>query len=70
MSTTTRPEERTAAAHRAADRGGERSPLFRNAYALMLNTGISAVLGLGFWLAAAGTTPRTRSARARRPSPP
>ncbi|MFJ7150064.1 lipopolysaccharide biosynthesis protein [Streptomyces sp. NPDC100445] len=28
-------------------------PLFRNAYALMLNTGISAVLGLGFWLAAA-----------------
>ncbi|MER5543799.1 lipopolysaccharide biosynthesis protein [Streptomyces sp. NPDC002589] len=29
------------------------SPLFRNAYALMLNTGISAVLGLGFWLAAA-----------------
>ncbi|GAA3859632.1 hypothetical protein GCM10023084_11520 [Streptomyces lacrimifluminis] len=32
-------------------RGG--SQLFRNAYALMLNTGISAVLGLGFWLAAA-----------------
>jgi O-antigen/teichoic acid export membrane protein len=30
-----------------------RSPLLRNAYALMLNTGISAVLGLGFWLAAA-----------------
>lgn len=29
------------------------SPLFRNAYALMLNTGISALLGLGFWLAAA-----------------
>lgn len=29
------------------------SPLFRNAYALMLNTGVSAVLGLGFWLAAA-----------------
>ncbi|AOR35209.1 hypothetical protein BFF78_32790 [Streptomyces fodineus] len=29
------------------------TPLFRNAYALMLNTGISAVLGLGFWLAAA-----------------
>lgn len=28
-------------------------PLFRNAYALMLNTGISAVLGLGFWLVAA-----------------
>ncbi|MEU6818696.1 lipopolysaccharide biosynthesis protein [Streptomyces sp. NPDC046860] len=31
--------------------GGD--PLFRNAYALMVNTGISAVLGLGFWLAAA-----------------
>ncbi|MFP3990282.1 lipopolysaccharide biosynthesis protein [Streptomyces sp. E11-3] len=29
------------------------SPLFRNAYALMLNTCISGVLGLGFWLAAA-----------------
>ncbi|OIJ64148.1 polysaccharide biosynthesis C-terminal domain-containing protein [Streptomyces mangrovisoli] len=27
--------------------------LFRNAYALMLNTGISAVLGLGYWLVAA-----------------
>ncbi|MFF1403477.1 lipopolysaccharide biosynthesis protein [Streptomyces sp. NPDC058294] len=37
---------------RSAD-GGSGSPLFRNAYALMLNTGISAVLGLGFWLAAA-----------------
>ncbi|MEU6244390.1 lipopolysaccharide biosynthesis protein [Streptomyces sp. NPDC047024] len=34
-------------------REGGGSPLFRNAYALMLNTGISAVLGLGFWLAAA-----------------
>ncbi|MEU9991291.1 lipopolysaccharide biosynthesis protein [Streptomyces sp. NPDC048045] len=34
-------------------RPGGGSPLFRNAYALMLNTGISAVLGLGFWLAAA-----------------
>ncbi|CAM5564029.1 hypothetical protein GCM10010329_70290 [Streptomyces spiroverticillatus] len=29
------------------------SPLFRNAYALMLNTGVSALLGLSFWLAAA-----------------
>ncbi|MBZ9639162.1 polysaccharide biosynthesis C-terminal domain-containing protein [Streptomyces sp. PSKA30] len=27
--------------------------LFRNAYALMLNTGISALLGLGYWLVAA-----------------
>ncbi|MFJ8362656.1 lipopolysaccharide biosynthesis protein [Streptomyces sp. NPDC093984] len=31
--------------------GGDQ--LFRNAYALMLNTGISAVLGLGYWLVAA-----------------
>lgn len=38
---------------RGGDPGGGGSPLFRNAYALMLNTGISAVLGLGFWLAAA-----------------
>ncbi|WP_443058474.1 lipopolysaccharide biosynthesis protein [Streptomyces sp. NBC_00442] len=37
---------RNPAGHRGA-------PLFRNAYALMLNTGISAVLGLGFWLVAA-----------------
>jgi O-antigen/teichoic acid export membrane protein len=34
-------------------RPGGGSPLFRNAYALMLNTGISAVLGLGYWLIAA-----------------
>ncbi|GGN51838.1 hypothetical protein GCM10012285_42350 [Streptomyces kronopolitis] len=33
-------------------RGGG-SPLFRNAYALMLNTGVSGLLGLGFWLVAA-----------------
>ncbi|GGO57738.1 lipopolysaccharide biosynthesis protein [Streptomyces lasiicapitis] len=33
--------------------GGGGNPLFRNAYALMLNTGISGLLGLGFWLAAA-----------------
>ncbi|MET9843641.1 lipopolysaccharide biosynthesis protein [Streptomyces ossamyceticus] len=33
--------------------GAGGNQLFRNAYALMLNTGISAVLGLGFWLAAA-----------------
>ncbi|MBT2508256.1 polysaccharide biosynthesis C-terminal domain-containing protein [Streptomyces sp. ISL-98] len=37
---------------RLPGRGGG-SPLFRNAYALMLNTGISALLGLSFWLAAA-----------------
>ncbi|MEU1197823.1 lipopolysaccharide biosynthesis protein [Streptomyces sp. NPDC005813] len=34
------------------DAGGG-NQLFRNAYALMLNTGISAVLGLGYWLIAA-----------------
>ncbi|MDX3730195.1 lipopolysaccharide biosynthesis protein [Streptomyces caniscabiei] len=34
-------------------RGAGGDQLFRNAYALMLNTGISAVLGLGYWLAAA-----------------
>lgn len=33
--------------------GGGGSQLFRNAYALMLNTGVSAVLGLGYWLVAA-----------------
>ncbi|MFE5138750.1 lipopolysaccharide biosynthesis protein [Streptomyces fagopyri] len=33
--------------------GGGGNQLFRNAYALMLNTGISAVLGLGYWLIAA-----------------
>ncbi|MFI7321426.1 lipopolysaccharide biosynthesis protein [Streptomyces venezuelae] len=38
---------------RLPGRGGGDSPLFRNAYALMLNTGISGVLGVGFWLAAA-----------------
>ncbi|WP_434588254.1 lipopolysaccharide biosynthesis protein [Streptomyces sp. A5-4] len=32
---------------------GGGNPLFRNAYALMLNTGISALLGLSFWLIAA-----------------
>ncbi|WP_405766380.1 lipopolysaccharide biosynthesis protein [Streptomyces sp. NBC_01538] len=66
--TTTTPETQAAATPRTATPGrrpGRRlrlpglgkgrggGPLFRNAYALMLNTGISAVLGLGFWLAAA-----------------
>ncbi|MFF3335996.1 lipopolysaccharide biosynthesis protein [Streptomyces sp. NPDC002888] len=50
------PEQRPGRRLRLPGRG--KSPdggnqLFRNAYALMLNTGISAVLGLGFWLAAA-----------------
>ncbi|MGK5631745.1 lipopolysaccharide biosynthesis protein, partial [Streptomyces sp. URMC 123] len=33
--------------------GARASPLVRNAYALMLNTAVSALLGLGFWLVAA-----------------
>ncbi|QKW26822.1 lipopolysaccharide biosynthesis protein [Streptomyces seoulensis] len=64
MSDTTTTTEETAPGTGAAERPGRRprlpgrseSPggqLFRNAYALMLNTGISAVLGLGFWLVAA-----------------
>ncbi|BBC37711.1 hypothetical protein SGFS_090050 [Streptomyces graminofaciens] len=65
--TTTTPEDETtkSEAGQAQPRSGRRlrlpglgsgaggDQLFRNAYALMLNTGISAVLGLGFWLAAA-----------------
>ncbi|WP_320781366.1 lipopolysaccharide biosynthesis protein [Streptomyces sp. CRN 30] len=50
------PEERSGRRLRLPGLGrrpGGGSQLFRNAYALMLNTGISAVLGLGFWLAAA-----------------
>ncbi|MFD5586154.1 lipopolysaccharide biosynthesis protein [Streptomyces sp. NPDC127063] len=45
------PGRRLRLPGRGGSPGG--SQLFRNAYALMLNTGISAVLGLGFWLAAA-----------------
>lgn len=48
--TTTEAEQQPAEEPKQSGRG---SQLFRNAYALMLNTGISAVLGLGFWLAAA-----------------
>ncbi|MGW1074575.1 lipopolysaccharide biosynthesis protein [Streptomyces sp. NPDC002537] len=55
--TSTRAEERETEAPagrrlRLPGRGGG-SPLFRNAFALMLNTGISAVLGVGYWLIAA-----------------
>ncbi|MEU6466344.1 lipopolysaccharide biosynthesis protein [Streptomyces sp. NPDC046976] len=50
--TTTAPGPEAAKAPGAARAPGG-GPLLRNAYALMLNTGISAVLGLGFWLAAA-----------------
>ncbi|ANP54147.1 O-antigen/teichoic acid export membrane protein [Streptomyces griseochromogenes] len=65
MSDTTTTTEAASPESRAPEQPGRRirlpgmgrSPggdqLFRNAYALMLNTGISAVLGLGFWLAAA-----------------
>ncbi|MER6026669.1 polysaccharide biosynthesis C-terminal domain-containing protein [Streptomyces sp. NPDC001851] len=65
MSDTTTTTEAATTAAEAPGKSGRRlrlpgtgrsaggSPLFRNAYALMLNTGISAVLGLGFWLAAA-----------------
>ncbi|MGC3004124.1 lipopolysaccharide biosynthesis protein, partial [Streptomyces sp. G35A] len=37
----------------ADDRGTGSDSLFKNAYFLMLSTGVSAVLGLGFWLVAA-----------------
>ncbi|RLU92093.1 hypothetical protein CTZ27_19720 [Streptomyces griseocarneus] len=55
--TSTRAEERETEEPvgrrlRLPRRGGG-SPLFRNAFALMLNTGISAVLGVGYWLIAA-----------------
>ncbi|MFE0676188.1 lipopolysaccharide biosynthesis protein [Streptomyces sp. NPDC058867] len=53
MSDTTTTTETAEPAARAPGPPGRGSQLFRNAYALMLNTGISAVLGLGFWLAAA-----------------
>ncbi|MFC6895230.1 hypothetical protein ACFQGX_06995 [Nonomuraea dietziae] len=46
-----------------------RNPLFRNGYALMANTGITAVLGMGYWLLATRFyTPRS-SAAVRRSSP-
>ncbi|MFJ3305800.1 lipopolysaccharide biosynthesis protein [Streptomyces sp. NPDC086549] len=65
MSDTTTTTEAASPGTQAPEQSGRRlrlpgrgrspggNPLFRNAYALMLNTGISAVLGLGFWLAAA-----------------
>ncbi|MFD4526391.1 lipopolysaccharide biosynthesis protein [Streptomyces sp. NPDC058470] len=54
--TTEAPAQRTGRRLRLPGRGRGGSggnQLFRNAYALMLNTGISAVLGLGYWLIAA-----------------
>ncbi|GED87891.1 lipopolysaccharide biosynthesis protein [Streptomyces sp. 6-11-2] len=65
MSDTTTTTEASATGPKAPEQPGRRlrlpgrsrppggNPLFRNAYALMLNTGISAVLGLGYWLVAA-----------------
>ncbi|MFF7412547.1 lipopolysaccharide biosynthesis protein [Streptomyces lydicus] len=50
--TTTKATERAEREPRRGGRDGG-SPLFRNAYALMLNTGVSGLLGLGFWLVAA-----------------
>ncbi|MFI9819875.1 lipopolysaccharide biosynthesis protein [Streptomyces sp. NPDC052013] len=43
----------TDGGHRPAGSGSGSDSLFKNAYFLMLSTGVSAVLGLGFWLVAA-----------------
>jgi len=55
--TTEAPEQQSGRRLRLPGRKGKGAgggnQLFRNAYALMLNTGISAVLGLGYWLVAA-----------------
>jgi len=40
------------------------SPLYRNAYALMVNTGLTGVLGLGYWLLAARHYPAVDVGRA------
>jgi hypothetical protein len=53
VSDTTTTTETPQSGTEPPEPSGRGSQLFRNAYALMLNTGISAVLGLGFWLAAA-----------------
>ncbi|MGH9280838.1 MAG: hypothetical protein ACRD12_22460 [Acidimicrobiales bacterium] len=46
---------------RGRERGGERAgtaaPLLRNGYALMANTGVTAMLGLAYWLLAARLYP-------------
>ncbi|MFC5805543.1 lipopolysaccharide biosynthesis protein [Streptomyces formicae] len=54
------PDEAEEVTTGGAPRGGEAGSapgggdsMFRNAYALMLSTGVSAALGLGFWLVAA-----------------
>ncbi|GAA1422660.1 hypothetical protein GCM10009601_24530 [Streptomyces thermospinosisporus] len=43
----------TGGGHPPAGSGSGSDSLFKNAYFLMLSTGVSAVLGLGFWLVAA-----------------
>ncbi|MFG2329309.1 lipopolysaccharide biosynthesis protein [Streptomyces sp. NPDC048604] len=49
-----RPDAPAAGPHEAAEPPEDPgNSLFRNAYALMLSTGVSAALGLGFWLVAA-----------------
>ncbi|TFI29657.1 lipopolysaccharide biosynthesis protein [Streptomyces sp. 4R-3d] len=44
---------RRTATRKGPDSGDSSESMFRNAYALMLSTGVSAALGLGFWLVAA-----------------
>ncbi|MGW0789101.1 lipopolysaccharide biosynthesis protein [Streptomyces sp. NPDC002911] len=55
MADTTRvgPPKAGAAPSPAPKDGANGDSMFRNAYALMLSTGVSAALGLGFWLVAA-----------------
>ncbi|MFD6276843.1 lipopolysaccharide biosynthesis protein [Streptomyces sp. NPDC060209] len=55
MADTTRvgPPEAGTAPSPAPEDGASGDSMFRNAYALMLSTGVSAALGLGFWLVAA-----------------
>lgn len=53
MTEATTAGRRGARSREKRDGTPDGTALFRNAYALMVNTGISAVLGLGFWLVAA-----------------
>ncbi|TXS09310.1 lipopolysaccharide biosynthesis protein [Streptomyces sp. wa22] len=48
-----RPPEAAAVPPPVPESGAGGDSMFRNAYALMLSTGVSAALGLGFWLVAA-----------------
>jgi O-antigen/teichoic acid export membrane protein len=40
-----------------------REPLYRSAYSLIINTGLNAILGLGFWIAAARLYPASEVGR-------